>query len=138
MSAEHLQNAAIGRLREVHAAASRGKTRSQHPKLSQAALEGRVPLRGVNLRGDDQADRSVHGGPDKAVYAYAAEDIETDGLKYSTGAAFDSDLTHYAFTDMAGTIHIRSVEDGRELARLCDTAELEVRLRWPELPPRCN
>ena len=35
-----------------------------------------MPLRGVNLRGDDQADRSVHGGPDKAVYAYAAEDIE--------------------------------------------------------------
>jgi MOSC domain-containing protein YiiM len=30
----------------------------------------------VNLRGDDQADRSVHGGPDKAVYAYGAEDAE--------------------------------------------------------------
>ena len=39
-------------------------------------IEGRVPLRGVNLRGDDQADRTVHGGPDKAVYAYAAEDTE--------------------------------------------------------------
>ncbi|MEA2421091.1 MAG: hypothetical protein QOF55_190 [Thermoleophilaceae bacterium] len=39
-------------------------------------VEGRVALRGVNLRGDDQADRSVHGGPDKAVYAYAAEDTE--------------------------------------------------------------
>lgn len=40
-------------------------------------VAGRVPLRGVNLRGDDQADREVHGGPDKAVYAYAAEDTET-------------------------------------------------------------
>jgi MOSC domain-containing protein YiiM len=39
-------------------------------------VQGRVPLRGVNLRGDDQADRSVHGGPDKAVYAYAAEETE--------------------------------------------------------------
>jgi MOSC domain-containing protein YiiM len=39
-------------------------------------VEGPVPLRGVNLRGDDQADRSVHGGPDKAVYAYALEDTE--------------------------------------------------------------
>jgi MOSC domain-containing protein YiiM len=39
-------------------------------------VEGRVPVRGVNLRGDDQADRSVHGGPDKAVYAYAAEEVE--------------------------------------------------------------
>jgi MOSC domain-containing protein YiiM len=35
---------------------------------------GPVALRGVNFAGDDQADRSVHGGPDKAVYAYAAED----------------------------------------------------------------
>jgi MOSC domain-containing protein YiiM len=39
-------------------------------------VTGRVPVRGVNLRGDDQADRTVHGGPDKAVYAYAAEDTE--------------------------------------------------------------
>src|SRR3954469_11361034 len=39
-------------------------------------VEGRVALRGVNLEGDDQADRRVHGGPDKAVYAYAAEDSE--------------------------------------------------------------
>jgi MOSC domain-containing protein YiiM len=29
----------------------------------------------VNLDGDDQADREVHGGPDKAVYSYAIEDI---------------------------------------------------------------
>jgi len=37
---------------------------------------GRVPVRGVNVAGDDQADRSVHGGPDQAVYAYAREDID--------------------------------------------------------------
>jgi MOSC domain-containing protein YiiM len=37
-------------------------------------VAGRVPLRGVNLRGDDQADRNAHGGPDRAVYAYASED----------------------------------------------------------------
>ena len=35
---------------------------------------GRVAARGVNLEGDDQADRKAHGGPDKAVYAYAVED----------------------------------------------------------------
>jgi MOSC domain-containing protein YiiM len=35
---------------------------------------GRVAVRGVNLEGDDQADRTVHGGPDKAVYAYAVDD----------------------------------------------------------------
>jgi MOSC domain-containing protein YiiM len=37
-------------------------------------FEGRVLARGINLEGDEQADRSVHGGPDKAVYAYAIED----------------------------------------------------------------
>ncbi len=37
-------------------------------------VEGRVSVEGVNLHGDDQADRRVHGGPDKAVYAYASED----------------------------------------------------------------
>ncbi|MFZ0091528.1 MAG: MOSC domain-containing protein, partial [Solirubrobacteraceae bacterium] len=39
-------------------------------------IQGPVTLRGVNLRGDDQADRTVHGGPDKAVYAYARSDID--------------------------------------------------------------
>lgn len=37
-------------------------------------VDGRIRVRGVNLEGDDQADRAVHGGPDKAVYAYAIED----------------------------------------------------------------
>lgn len=35
---------------------------------------GRIPVRGVNLAGDEQADRKAHGGLDKAVYAYAVED----------------------------------------------------------------
>ena len=39
-------------------------------------VEGRVRVRGVNVEGDEQADRSVHGGPDKAVYAYAREDYD--------------------------------------------------------------
>jgi MOSC domain-containing protein YiiM len=39
-------------------------------------VTGRVPVVGVNLRGDAQADRTVHGGVDKAVYAYGIEDTE--------------------------------------------------------------
>ena len=39
-----------------------------------APAGGRVRARGVNLEGDDQADRNAHGGLDKAVYAYAIED----------------------------------------------------------------
>ena len=38
-------------------------------------VEGRVAVGGVNLDGDTQADRKAHGGPDKAVYAYAIEDL---------------------------------------------------------------
>jgi MOSC domain-containing protein YiiM len=38
-------------------------------------VPGRVAARGVNLDGDDQADRKSHGGTDKAVYAYAIEDL---------------------------------------------------------------
>jgi MOSC domain-containing protein YiiM len=39
-------------------------------------VSGPVLAEGVNLAGDDQADRRIHGGPDKAVYAYALEDYE--------------------------------------------------------------
>jgi MOSC domain-containing protein YiiM len=42
--------------------------------IGKAPVEGRVRVDGVNVAGDDQADRRVHGGPDKAVYAYASED----------------------------------------------------------------
>jgi MOSC domain-containing protein YiiM len=34
----------------------------------------RIAVEGVNLAGDDQADRKAHGGHDKVVYAYAVED----------------------------------------------------------------
>jgi len=40
-----------------------------------SSVPGRIAARGVNLDGDDQADRRAHGGPDKVVYAYAIEDL---------------------------------------------------------------
>ncbi len=42
--------------------------------IDKRPVAGRVRVEGVNVAGDDQADRRVHGGPDKAVYAYASED----------------------------------------------------------------
>jgi len=36
-------------------------------------VEGPVMMRRLNLDGDRQADLTVHGGPDKAVYAYPSE-----------------------------------------------------------------
>ena len=38
-------------------------------------VKGRVRATGANLEGDRQADLTVHGGADKAVYVYAIEDI---------------------------------------------------------------
>jgi MOSC domain-containing protein YiiM len=57
---------------------------------------GRLHARGVNLEGDEQADRKAHGGPDKAVYAYAIEDTrwweEKLGRRLNYGA-FGENLT---------------------------------------------
>lgn len=39
-------------------------------------VAGRVKLRTLNLDGDRQADLSVHGGPEKAVYLYPSEHYE--------------------------------------------------------------
>lgn len=39
-------------------------------------VEGRIMLRTLNLDGDKQADLTVHGGVDKAVYAYSIEHYE--------------------------------------------------------------
>jgi MOSC domain-containing protein YiiM len=52
--------------------------RRGRPMMSAIAkhpVDGRVRVEGVNVAGDAQADLRVHGGPDKAVYAYASEDI---------------------------------------------------------------
>lgn len=38
-----------------------------------SAVRGPVRVATLGLEGDEQADRSVHGGPDKAVYFYPAE-----------------------------------------------------------------
>ena len=59
-------------------------------------VSGPVAIEGVNVRGDDQADRRVHGGPDKAVYAYALEDTAwwEDELSRSFGpGAFGESLS---------------------------------------------
>ena len=41
--------------------------------IFKTAVDGRIMLRTTNLDGDRQADLSVHGGPDKAVYSYPSE-----------------------------------------------------------------
>ena len=59
----------VGTVRQIELA---GQARTT--AIWKLPVSGRVAVRGVNLAGDDQADRRAHGGPDKAVYAYARED----------------------------------------------------------------
>jgi MOSC domain-containing protein YiiM len=59
-------------------------------------VAGRVPVQGVNVVGDDQADRTVHGGIDKAVYVYGREDYDwwARQLGYELGpGTFGENLT---------------------------------------------
>ena len=41
--------------------------------IFKSPVAGRVRMRRLNLDGDEQADLTVHGGQDKAVYAYPSE-----------------------------------------------------------------
>ncbi|HYP47462.1 MAG TPA: MOSC domain-containing protein [Thermoleophilaceae bacterium] len=61
----------VGRPRTVEYRGSRHTT-----AIWKSPVSGRLALCGVNLAGDDQADRSVHGGVDKAVYAYSRADYD--------------------------------------------------------------
>jgi MOSC domain-containing protein YiiM len=59
----------VGAVREFEYAG-----RPARSAIWKSPVVGRIAIRGVNLAGDDQADRKAHGGPDKVVYAYAVED----------------------------------------------------------------
>ncbi len=58
----------VGRPRQVH-----WKGRTVTTGIFKEPVQGRVMVRRLNLDGDEQADLSVHGGADKAVYFYPAE-----------------------------------------------------------------
>ena len=88
-----------GKLLSVNVGQPRSVTAGRHvvdTAIWKTAVEGPVRVRGVNIDGDAQADRSVHGGPDKAVYAYAIEEIrdwETDLGRQLDTATFGENLT---------------------------------------------
>jgi MOSC domain-containing protein YiiM len=95
--------------------------------IGKAPVEGRVRVAGVNVEGDDQADRRVHGGPDKAVYAYASDDTmwweHVLGRELGPGA-FGENLTVEG-VDVSGALI-------GERWRIGDDVELEV--SQPRLP----
>lgn len=65
----HLASVNVGQPRQV-----RWHDRTVTTAIWKEPVGGRVRAAGVNLHGDDQADRRVHGGSTKAIYAYGIED----------------------------------------------------------------
>ncbi len=83
-----------------------------------------VAVTRLGLDGDEQADLSVHGGPEKAVYAYAAAHypawaLEFPGLAtHFTGGAMGENLTVCGLTEQdicVGDIH----QAGSALLQVC-------------------
>lgn len=78
------------------------------------------------LGGDTQADPSVHGGPDKAVYAYARED--TDWWEGELGRA----LEHGAFGE---NLTLRGVDvSGARVGELWRVGTTLLEVSEPRLP----
>lgn len=63
----------VGQPRQVAVVNAAGEHGVVLTAIFKSPVEGRLAVRGYNLDGDRQADPTVHGGPNKAVYAYASE-----------------------------------------------------------------
>lgn len=68
-------------------------------------VKGRVRLRELNLDGDKQADLTVHGGADKAIYAYPKEHYnywkrELPGMSLPWGMFGENFTTQGMFEEM--------------------------------------
>ena len=88
----HVVSLNVGRPRDVE---WRGRT--VRTSIWKEPVDGPVRVTSLNLEGDAQSDLSVHGGLDKAVYAYPAEhydywrrELDFDALPWG---AFGENLT---------------------------------------------
>jgi MOSC domain-containing protein YiiM len=86
-----------------------------------------VMLRSLNLDGDKQADLSVHGGPDKAVYAYPVEHYE-----YWREQLPDMNLPWGMFGENLTTEGL--IEDTIYIGDRFRIGEAEVMVTQPRLP----
>lgn len=71
-----MQATSIGRVVSINVGQPREvqwKGRTVSTGIFKQPVKGKVAARKLNLDGDRQADLSVHGGPEKAVYVYPAE-----------------------------------------------------------------
>jgi MOSC domain-containing protein YiiM len=118
----HLVCVNVGRPRQV----SVRRGRPVMSAIGKAPVEGRVRVAGEQVEGDQQADRTVHGGPDKAVYAYASEDTawwEDELGRTLAPGMFGENLTT-AGIDVSGAI----------VGERWRIGELELEVSQPRLP----
>src|SRR6266404_3262103 len=83
--------------------------RTIRTSIFKAPVPGRVPVRKLNLDGDEQSDLTVHGGVDKAVYVYPSEHYafwrdKLPGVDLPWGAFGENFTTEGGFDDRA--VHI--------------------------------
>jgi len=90
-------------------------------------VTGRVALRTLNLEGDRQADLSVHGGPNKAVYGYGLEHYE-----YWRQDLQETNLSWGAFGENFTTDGLR--EDGLHVGDRFRIGSAVVMVRQPRMP----
>ena len=67
----HVEAVNVGEIRSVEL-----EGRTITTAIWKYPVSGRVAVRGVNVDGDDQGDRDLHGGPDKAIYVYSLDDTD--------------------------------------------------------------
>lgn len=92
--------------------------------------DGELRLTTLNLAGDDQADRTVHGGPDKAVYVHPSEhlpqwaaDLDDDTIEDAAVSPFGENLSTAGATE--ATVNIGDVWHwGNAQLQVCQP-------RWP-------
>ncbi|MBE8985952.1 MOSC domain-containing protein [Nostoc sp. LEGE 12450] len=90
-------------------------------------VEGRVMMRSLNLDGDRQADLSVHGGKDKAVYAYPFEHYD-----YWRRKLPDIDLPWGMFGENLTTVGL--LEDDVNIGDRFQIGSAEVIVTQPRMP----
>ena len=112
----------VGRPREVE---WRGRTVST--SIFKEPVTGPVRVKKLNLAGDEQADLSVHGGVDKAVYGYPFEHYaywrdELPGIQLPWGA-FGENLTTEGL-----------IESTLRIGDVLSVGSAEFRVTQPRLP----
>jgi MOSC domain-containing protein YiiM len=95
----------VGRVRELSRPAwDHHEERSWHSAFGKDEVAGPVRVASLGLEGDEQADRAVHGGPEMAVLAYAANHYrlwrEVPGLESMGPGGFAENLTVETFDEL--------------------------------------